>query len=168
MGQVKDKWIFIQVCECVFSPLPLYAPHDKISSILPFLGLQALLGVGKTPTGFQLKPFFPIQYNGDSVISLDVSHRTPVYVTVMVENFAGLRSVLRSSKLLTDHTAPAINNVSVNADFTSTENDTNTTLFENEALIYLDVSWKVRDEESDIVMCLISVGKYRNCWACLA
>ena len=111
-----------------------------------------------------MKPFYPIQYNGDSVISLDVSHGTPVYVTVMVENFAGLRSVFRSSKLLTDHTAPLLDNVVVNTAFTRTENDTNTTLFENEALIRLDVSWKVRDEESDIVMCLISVGKYLNYW----
>ena len=65
--------------------------------------------------------------------------------------------MFRSKKLLVDHTAPVIENVSAEA-ILNTRTEENTILGETEARVQFDVSWNATDEESGMQMCFISVG----------
>ena len=44
-------------------------------------------------------------------VSLATAHGTPIYATVVVENFAGLQSVFSSNVIVLDHTPPIIENI---------------------------------------------------------
>ena len=74
---------------------------------------KALLGVGTTPTGQQLKPFYPIDNSIDAVFMVSAAHGTTLYATVVVKNHAGLQSVFQSEKLVIDHTPPGVDSVNV-------------------------------------------------------
>ena len=113
---------------------------------------QVNFGVGTTATGFQLKSPYHIDSSTDEIFTLSAIHGTPVYGTAIVENFAGLTSVFRFRKILVDHTPPVFGNILTNLIMINTT-DT------NETNVQLEVEWSVKDDESGISLCYVSVGK---------
>lgn len=99
---------------------------------------------------------YPVDIRSDVMVSLTAPHTSPLYATAVVENFAGLRSVFHSRMIVVDHTPPVIEGVQVVAemkyDFIDMKNKS--------ALLKLNVTWNVQDEESGIQVCFISVGMF--------
>ena len=91
---------------------------------------------------------------------MSAAHGTPLYATVVVKNHAGLQSVIRSEKLVIDHTPPGIENIHVQV-IQGTDVAGNDSLAEDEILVKLNISWNAVDDESGIKMCFVSVGKLR-------
>ena len=118
---------------------------------------QTLIGVGTTPRGQQLKPFYPVDTSTDVVLSVIASHGTPLYVTAIVENFAGLRSVFRSKELIIDHTPPVVEDVLVETLLNASTHQ-NATLGRNKTTVRFNVTWNAIDDESGIQMCFLSIG----------
>ena len=113
---------------------------------------QLKFGVGTTVTGFQLKSPYHIDPSTDEIFTLSATHGTPVYGTVIVENFAGLTSVFRSNKILVDHTPPVYGNISTDLIMKNTTEA-------NQTIVQLGVEWSVNDDESGVSLCYVSVGK---------
>ena len=123
--------------------------------------LQTYLGIGTTPSGFQLNSLYPVDVNTDETFAISASHGTPIYATAIVENFAGLRSVFRSKKVVNDHTPPVIQDILVEKDEVKDYHILNTSdVAADEMMLRLRVSWDASDEESGIKACFVSVGRY--------
>ena len=116
-----------------------------------------MFGAGTTASGFQLNPLHAIDISSGEIFTVSASHRTPIYGTAIVENYAGLRSVFRSKKILVDHTPPGFENITV-TEYKRTPETNETNLKEGTAIMRLTVKWAVLDEESGVKICFVSVG----------
>ena len=117
---------------------------------------QAHLGFGSSPAGFQLKSMHPVDVGSDQIVSFTVAHGSKLYGTAIIENFAGLKSVVHSEEITIDHTAPILEDVAVEAELGFNMS----TLDPEAAMMRLNVSWNAVDEESGITICFVSVGMY--------
>ncbi|KAH3708873.1 uncharacterized protein LOC127857111 [Dreissena polymorpha] len=106
------------------------------------------LGVGTTKGGFQIQSVSELlNRNNVEVIFAQFTHGTPVYVTAIAENHAGLTTVFHSDEAtIIDHTAPLLYDIDV-----SVAVDRNNS-------ISSDATWKVNDDESDVQFRRCSVG----------
>ncbi|KAL4218491.1 hypothetical protein ACF0H5_023225 [Mactra antiquata] len=115
---------------------------------------QVEIGAGTTPGGFQVQPLTPMhsEYT-NSIITSHVPHGTTLYVTVVAENRAGLRSAFYSKPLMVDHTPPLLHDVSV-------QQRINTTTLENitDSFIILENNWITNDDESGVKYCFCQIG----------
>ena len=134
------------------------SPKQNIVHLI--ICLQTYLGVGTSPNGYQLKSLYLVDVNTDIVFTVSASHGTPVYATAIVENFAGLRSVFRSKKVVTDHTAPVIQDIVVEKKVVDAEPFNASDVADGETILQLKVSWNARDVESGLKLCFVSVGRY--------
>ncbi|GAB1603526.1 uncharacterized protein LOC115216576 [Argonauta hians] len=104
------------------------------------------IGAGTTPYGFQIYQQTQVSPSSQhSIYSESLSNGQEVYVTVQVENEAGLVATFTKS-ITVDITAPL---VSVK-DFVISQDETMTTQAE--------VKWEAKDQESGISECYYSIG----------
>ncbi|KAL3857352.1 hypothetical protein ACJMK2_012028 [Sinanodonta woodiana] len=153
----------IQLSKCTnmtlaptFSPLDIkQIGPDLISVCLkvwdPESGVKSVLvGAGTTKNGFQIQPLSPMPTENHIFLTVDVRHATPVYITAMTWNHAGILSIFTSDPIIIDHTAPVINNVtpSVKA---KTENSSDG--------VDILVTWSAQDSESAVQFCYCGLGE---------
>ncbi|XP_053376618.1 uncharacterized protein LOC123534121 [Mercenaria mercenaria] len=112
------------------------------------------VGAGTTFGGFQIQPLSPVHHrNKHGLIYANIPHGSPVYVTAVVENLAGLSAVFHATPITIDHTSPSIGdlegsirswqvNVTGKYEYYST----------------VTAHWKVSDDESGIKYCLCCLG----------
>ena len=114
-----------------------------------------MLGFGSSRSGFQYKSLYHVDISSDQVITLRVPHGSKIYSTAIIENTAGLTSEFHAEAIVADHTPPEIEHVTVEKElaFKLDMVDSNT------KLMRLNVSWRVRDDESDLRTCYVSVGE---------
>lgn len=118
---------------------------------------QIELGAGTTPGGFQVKALSQIQYRSNNVlIKANVQHGTPVYVTVIVENYAGLKSAFKSGPIVVDQTEPTISDIAL---MLNVHNETAVGMERRHVLM---ATWKVEDKESGLKTCFCSIGHQRR------
>ena len=123
---------------------------------------QVLLAAGTKRGGVQHRSFYQIDKSSDEHIPLLVPHGTPVYITAVVENYAGLRSTFHSKRIIVDHTPPVIEDVNVvMTELSSDVNESNVTQ-SKERYVQLKATWNATDIESGIKLCFVSVGKYMD------
>ncbi|XP_052788806.1 uncharacterized protein LOC128223569 [Mya arenaria] len=103
------------------------------------------LGIGTTENGYQLQTFQNKFHGSDGIVSLNASHGTSIFVTVIVENNAGLTSTLKGNTIKIDRTPPDV--VEIKAEFRAS--DLNDTIF---------ARWSANDEESGIAYCSCGLG----------
>ena len=113
---------------------------------------QVLVGAGTTKGGFQVQALKQIHGGNSGIIRADVQTGAPVYVTVIAENGAGLRSVFYAEPITMDKTAPVISNVNTVMNMTENSNDTYS------LSIALVTSWRALDTESGIKVCYCAAG----------
>lgn len=101
-----------------------------------------------------------IDISTDIIFSLPTSHCTPLYATAFVDNFAGLRSVLRSNKLFVDQTPPILEDIQANLHEIDLKKSNMSDTLTNETMVRVRVKWNVTDPESGIEACSVSVGKF--------
>ena len=75
-----------------------------------------------------------------------------MYVTVLAENGAGLRSLFYAEPITMDKTAPVISKVNTVMNMGDNSNDTNS------SSIPLVTSWRAIDTESGIKVCYCAAG----------
>lgn len=142
--------LIILICSAIY--------YLHVSVLFLLLTLATLLfckvsvGVGSTEGGFQIKALFELHNrNNFGVIVSPFMHGTPMYVTAIAENHAGLTSVFRSGKaLIIDHTPPVVSDIDVTV---SVKTDNSTILL---------ATWKARDDETEVQRCSCSIGEYIN------
>jgi hypothetical protein len=91
------------------------------------------------------------------LIQTNVQHRTNVYVTAIVENNAGLRTVFQSKPLTIDHTKPVLTLLSGNLRYVE-ENVSG--IVDTKTIVH--ASWDVVDDESGMSICYCSIGVHLN------
>ena len=112
--------------------------------------------MGHIPGGLQIKSFYRINRWEDEHVHILSSHGTPLYVTAIVENHAGLQSTFHSNGLIIDHTPPVIEEVEVSIHHIYR----NTTFvgYVTGGVVQLKASWKPVDNESHIKICYYFIG----------
>ena len=121
--------------------------------------VQIWLGAGTRPGGLQHKSFYQIDKLSDEYVSISASHGTPVYVTAIVENYAGLRATFYSQKLMVDHTPPEVKDINVTIQSVHGSNKVHNASYDDETTVHLTATWNVSDPESGVKMCFTSVGE---------
>ena len=116
---------------------------------------QALLGFGSSPSGFQHKSIYPVDIDSDQILTLQVPHGSKLYSTVIIENVAGLMSEFHAKEIVTDHTPPVLENVTVEEELAFKLG----MLDSSSKIMRLNVSWNGEDDESQIKICYVSVGE---------
>ena len=115
---------------------------------------QIQLGAGTNPRGFQIKSLSRVHHhNHKHLIYTEALHGTKVYVTAIVENKAGLRTVLQSQPIIIDHTVPVVDNLSKSH---QTVQENVSGVIETKTIV--QASWNVADDESGINICYCSIG----------
>ncbi|KAL3857349.1 hypothetical protein ACJMK2_012025 [Sinanodonta woodiana] len=120
--------------------LKIVDPESGIKSVL--------VGTGTTQSGFQIQPLSPMPSENHLVLPFTAPHGSPVYVTAMTWNYAGLMSTFTSDAITVDHSPPVIQNVTAVVDV---ENVTN--------IVNIDVTWKADDLQSGIKICYCGLGE---------
>ncbi|KAJ8312798.1 hypothetical protein KUTeg_010171 [Tegillarca granosa] len=121
-----------------------------INVIDPESGIQGVfLGAGTTPNGFQIRSLSPLSLINHVTINVNLPHGTPVYITAIIKNHAGLEKSFKSSKIILDHTPPFVTNTKASIMYNTIHNDKSATV---------NMQWKVVDEESNLKICLYSLG----------
>ncbi|XP_053405467.1 uncharacterized protein LOC128558963 [Mercenaria mercenaria] len=107
-------------------------------------------GIGTTRGGLQLRPFLPLNDRSQAVIDISVEHGSPLYLTVLAENHAGLTSNFTSGPIVIDKTPPVISNMNASSlTFVDGSNGSVYRIFAN---------WKVEDDESGVKACYCGIG----------
>ncbi|XP_060558764.1 uncharacterized protein LOC132719043 [Ruditapes philippinarum] len=113
------------------------------------------IGAGTTPRGFQVKSLSRVHHlNHNHLIQTNVQHGTNVYVTAIVENKAGLRTVVQSKPITIDHTKPVVKHLNANLRYVQ-ENESG--VVDIRAAVH--ASWEIVDDESGISICYCSIGQ---------
>ncbi|XP_069118470.1 uncharacterized protein [Argopecten irradians] len=163
--KVTDEWenlgnITVTLQGCNNVSFHNYSTHQiplqqisfsTVSTLLQFVDPESdirsvELGVGTTVHGYQVQALEPVFTGGYHAFPVKLPHRSPVHVTVVVENTAGLRSYFRSAPLIIDHTPPTISDVLLQYRDVS------------DRQVVLHVTWTVEDKESQYVFCDVSCG----------
>ncbi|XP_069118476.1 uncharacterized protein [Argopecten irradians] len=163
--KVIDKWenpgnITVTLQGCNNVSFHNYSTHQiplqqisfsTVSTLLQFVDPESdvrsvELGVGTTVHGYQVQALEPVFTGGYHAFPVKLPHRSPVHVTVVVENTAGLRSYFRSAPLIIDHTPPTISDVLLQYRDVS------------DRQVVLHITWTVEDKESQYVFCDVSCG----------
>ncbi|XP_046569942.1 uncharacterized protein LOC124278267 [Haliotis rubra] len=105
------------------------------------------LGVGTSKGGYQIRALSPTSVSNHEMILVEEPHGSPVHVTVMAENNAGLRTIFTSKPITIDHTPPMIQFVSSNLEYTAG--------FDT---VSMKLTWRVEDDESGIDTCFCTHG----------
>ncbi|KAK3589130.1 hypothetical protein CHS0354_017096 [Potamilus streckersoni] len=115
----------------------------------PDSGIKSVLvGTGTTKYGFQIQPLLPMPSENHLVLPLTVPHGSPVFVTAMTWNYAGLMSTFTSDAITVDHTPPDIQNVTAKVEVENLSNTAN-----------IFVTWRADDLQSGIKMCYCGLGE---------
>ncbi|XP_071093296.1 uncharacterized protein [Haliotis cracherodii] len=105
------------------------------------------LGAGTSKGGYQIRALSPTSVSNHEMILVEEPHGSPVHVTVMAENNAGLRTIFTSKPITIDHTPPKMTTSQATAAF-QTHN------------VFLKMRWQVEDAESGINTCLCTYGAH--------
>jgi len=108
---------------------------------------RLLLAAGTSEGGAQLLDFVPVDAVAGraEVDGLHMVHNSRVWVQLVADNTAGLRSVFRAQPVRVDRTPAAIFNVAAPAGLGG-------------AATELSITWEVSDEESGVSWCRASLG----------
>ncbi|XP_046356064.2 uncharacterized protein LOC124134978 [Haliotis rufescens] len=105
------------------------------------------LGAGTSKGGYQIRALSPTSVSNHEMILVEEPHGSPVHVTVMAENNAGLRTIFTSKPITIDHTPPEIRFASSSLEYTEGSNT-----------VSIKMTWEVEDDESGIDWCLCTYG----------
>jgi len=121
--------------------------------------VQVQVGAGTTPGSFQIQRPTDIHAPlGLSLITGDLSHGTEMYITVIAENYAGLKRVFQSNfPVLIDHTPPTVRDLDVSVKVFNGNDTGNKELRQD-----VGITWTVTDRESGIKYCTCTIGKYNT------
>ena len=180
--ELLEEKIQIRVQQCksfATSTLPLMIRqlNPGLLSVCSFLSdpesgiAKVLVGAGTTRGGYQVRPLRPFSKFNHGLIKTDIPHGSRIYLTAVATNNAGQRSIF-TQEVTIDHTPPMISNVNVkihNADnfrksmeknFSSIGNTTELSITTPLGETHLRVGWRASEEESKLLRCYCSVGKY--------
>ncbi|XP_071092662.1 uncharacterized protein [Haliotis cracherodii] len=107
------------------------------------------LGAGTSKGGYQIRALSPTSVSNHEMILVEEPHGSPVHVTVMAENNAGLRTIFTSKPITIDHTPPDMSVPSGTLEYI-VGSDTVSTL----------MTWEVQDVESGVHSCLCTYGTH--------
>lgn len=115
-------------------------------------GMKSMLaGIGTTAGGLQIQPLTLVTATGSAIFEVEVQHRSPLYATVIAENFAGQVERFVSQPLTMDRTPPLVSRVNISLEYDG-EGDVNKTE------VWVWVEWMSEDEESGVQMCTCQLG----------
>lgn len=112
------------------------------------------VGVGTTKGGFQIHPLSSVSVENHIVVEHSSPHGAELFVTAVAQNNAGLVAVFSGKKIVVDHTAPEILNVTAELNIDSDEVINST--YEKRANI--TVMGSVLDKETGIKGCSCLLG----------
>ncbi|XP_052760742.1 uncharacterized protein LOC128203377 [Mya arenaria] len=152
-AKVQSNENVVRVSQLVGSEIAVSVNvEDKESKIK-----QVLLGVGTYPNSFQIVPLHQVHCVNIHLLNIDgVSHSTPLFVTAIVDNHAGLRSTFSSIPIVVDRTGPVISLLEFNTiSFldTAANGTVETTV---------NISWSAMDNESGLKSCYVGIGNTVN------
>ncbi|XP_025085445.1 uncharacterized protein LOC112558907 isoform X2 [Pomacea canaliculata] len=141
--------------ESHLSASAVFLPHwSMVQSSWHFLDNDSPItdykwALGTVAGGVQIQGFKGVgQRQHGSALGLTLHHGTPLYVTVVASNAAGLTTVAYSSPLLVDMTPPIITDL---IDGTQEDVDFQTGFF-------IGASWRATDYESSVAYCQWAIG----------
>lgn len=108
-------------------------------------------GIGSTHGGFQYRPLSPVSGGYNGIVYANIPHGSPVHVTAIADNKAGLRSTFHSNVFTMDHTPPTIRNITM-AVFEKVQ--VNATFLN----VNITTNWMTEDLESGIKYCFCALG----------
>ncbi|XP_053381647.1 uncharacterized protein LOC123555884 isoform X2 [Mercenaria mercenaria] len=117
---------------------------------------KVMVGVGTTQGGFQASPLTVLNSASGDVIDVDVQHGAQIFVTVLAENHAGLRSVFKSNPITIDKTPPGISRIE--GKLIDNHSEMNQTV----RTFNLLAKWDVADQQSGLKYCLCGIGKVKG------
>ncbi|XP_067670383.1 uncharacterized protein [Haliotis asinina] len=106
------------------------------------------LGAGTSKGGYQIRALSPTSVSNHEMILVEEPHGSPVHVTVMAENNAGLRTIFTSKPIIIDHTPPVMNHSEASV------------TYEKENIVSLMMRFRAEDSESGINTCLCTYGTH--------
>ncbi|XP_046569939.1 uncharacterized protein LOC124278266 [Haliotis rubra] len=106
------------------------------------------LGAGTSKGGYQIRALSPTSVSNHEMILVEEPHGSPVHVTVMAENNAGLRTIFTSKPITIDHTPPDMS-VSSTLEYAA-GSDT----------VSIRMTLEVQDVESGLHSCLCAYGTH--------
>ena len=117
--------------------------------------LQVQVGAGTTPGSFQVQPLRDIHAPiGFTQIKGDFPHGSEVYITVTLQNHAGIvRAFQGTSPVIVDHTPPDVDKVAVFVELVEVNMTGYLELRED-----VTVNWSATDETSGINYCTCALG----------